>query len=204
MRTLETGLGISTVLFAGWGCEHTCVVPSQNEATRLSSYLAQRDIPTGRLEIRVGSSDIELPRLDGLLDLAFIDGAHAFPLPTIDWYYAGQRLRRGGLLVLDDVDLPALTRGLLPFLDSDRRWRMVRSSSKWRAYERYAEGPLLESWDAQWFFFPLARRVRRQAGRVKRRILMSHRPNRAGRGPVRRVRSLVDWVRPRKSRCSFT
>jgi hypothetical protein len=174
--TLETGLGVSTVLFTGWGCDHICVMPGADEAARLRGYCETKGIDTSRLDLRVVSSDIELPRLptDLELDLVFVDGAHSFPMPAIDWYFAGQKLRHGGTLILDDIALPALSRGLVPFLDADPRWVFLAGTSKWRAYERAASGPLLESWDDQMFFFPLPGRVtaaRRFAGRVKRRIL---------------------------------
>ena len=177
-RTLETGLGVSTVLFAGWGCRHTCVVPFQKEADLLLAYCAREDVDVGLLALQVGWSDVTLPGLDdeSLLDLVMVDGGHAFPLPTIDWYYAGQRLRRGGTLVVDDVQLPAVSRGLLPFLDADPRWKLLRATPKWRAYERDASGPLRESWDDQAFFATPDRRLaahiplraRRSAGRMKR------------------------------------
>jgi predicted O-methyltransferase YrrM len=153
-KTLETGLGISTVLFAEWECLHTCVAPVQAEVDALRDYCARKSVDVSRLTLHVESSDTALPAMvdDGPLDLVFIDGGHAFPLPLIDWYYAGQRLHRGGTMVIDDAELPALSRTLLPFLDADPRWRLVRATWKWRAYERLSSGPLLEPWTDQSFF----------------------------------------------------
>jgi hypothetical protein len=42
----------------------------------------------------------------GELDLVFIDGSHGYPLPVIDWFYGAGLFRRGGVVVLDDVQLP--------------------------------------------------------------------------------------------------
>jgi hypothetical protein len=153
-RTLETGLGVSTALFGALGTAHTCVTPSAAEVARLRAYCAERAIPLDGVTFAVGPSAQVLPRLGtGPVDLVLIDGAHGFPLPVLDWFYAGGRLRRGGLLVVDDVDLPAV--GLLVgFLDADPRWEPVAGTAKWRAYERRSEGPLGEEWVDQPFFVP--------------------------------------------------
>jgi hypothetical protein len=41
-RTLETGAGVSTALFALKGCEHTCVVPWTSERDRLQAWGSQQ------------------------------------------------------------------------------------------------------------------------------------------------------------------
>jgi len=105
-RTIETGAGVSTVLFALKGTEHTCVVPFTSEVEDISRWCADADISTERVRFEVGSSEHVLPMLHrSPLDLVLIDGAHAFPIPFIDWYYAGRRLRLGGKLVIDDTNL---------------------------------------------------------------------------------------------------
>ena len=38
-RTMETGAGISSALFAAWGCEHLTIVPSEEEVAGIISYL---------------------------------------------------------------------------------------------------------------------------------------------------------------------
>src|SRR3954468_15013965 len=88
-NTLETGLGISTVLFAAWGTHHTCVVPNQGEVDRCRAYCEARGIGIRSVDFQVGFSDEVLPALPPReLALLFIDGGHGFPAPIIDWYYA--------------------------------------------------------------------------------------------------------------------
>jgi predicted O-methyltransferase YrrM len=109
MRTLETGIGISTALFVMLGTHHTCVPPFQNEIDALARYLDECGIDHDRVRFEQGWSDEVLPRLEPTpLDLVFIDGGYGFPSPTIDWYYAGSRLVPGGVLILDDRNLPAV------------------------------------------------------------------------------------------------
>jgi predicted O-methyltransferase YrrM len=151
-RTLETGLGISTALFAVWGTEHTCVVFDQREVDALQAWAAEREIDLSRMTFEVGMSDEVLPRLDPTeLDLVFVDGGHAFPMAIVDWYYTAGRLREGGIAVFDDVQLASVRLGLFDFLDADPRWQPVAMTGKWAACVRCAAGGLREAWSDQPF-----------------------------------------------------
>jgi hypothetical protein len=150
-RTMETGLGLSTLLFVLLGASHTCIAPWTTEIKGLLSHCREREINTDRLTLIQGFSDEVLPTLQQTeLDLFFIDGGHGFPTPMIDWYYGAGRLRRGGMLVIDDIHLPAVQL-LLAYLDADPRWRRAEKTRKWAAYERLDEGALREEHSRQDF-----------------------------------------------------
>ena len=113
-----------------------------------------RGIDSTGLRFEVGSSHRTLPPLEATgveRDIVLIDGSHAFPLPAVDWFYGAALLGHGGLLVVDDLDLPAVG-VLVRFLDQDPRWRRVAGSSKWRAWERAGAGTLSEDWTEQPFY----------------------------------------------------
>lgn len=169
-RTLETGLGVSTVLFAMWRTTHTCVVGDRGEVQRCEAYLSARDVAPTKLRFEVGTSDEVLPRLQpGPLDLVFVDGCHAFPMPIVDWYYAARHLRRDGVVVFDDVQLPHVSDGgLLSFLDRDPRWLRLCVTNKWAAYRKLADHTLLEEWTDQPFIVRSGARA--QAQRLERRL----------------------------------
>jgi hypothetical protein len=144
-RTLETGLGISTVLFTIWGCEHTCVVPFEAEVERCIAYLDERGIDRSCVTFEVGRSEDVLPRLDATpIDVAFIDGGHGFPMTIVDFFYTAGRLVEGGWLVLDDMQLPSVRLGLVDFLELDPRWEHARRSNKWASWRRVKAGPVSE------------------------------------------------------------
>jgi hypothetical protein len=180
-RTLETGSGISTVLFAAWGAEHCCITPGPEEAAAVIAYCRNHQIPTDTLTIDVAHSDVALPRLSvqGSLDLVLIDGSHGFPAPIIDWYYGAGRLRQGGIVVVDDLQLPAV-RILIDFLDGDHRWESIRRTSKWSAFVRQSQGVLTEDWFMQPFYTPRASRMRHGASWAEGRV-------RQVLGPVKRA-----------------
>ena len=150
-RTLETGCGVSTVLLGRWSAEHVCVVLDSAEVRACRRYLDERGLAE-RVVFEVGPSDEVLPRLTGApLDLVFVDGGHAFPMALLDWYYGAGRLRQGGVVVIDDLQLPHVRLGLIEFLEADPRWERVESTGKWAAYRRLTTGGLREEWRDQAF-----------------------------------------------------
>ena len=137
-RTLETGTGASTVMFAAWECQHTAIVPSEHQANAILDYCSVKGISTASLRFDLQPSEVALPKLrdEPRFDLVFIDGAHGFPMPTIDWFYGAALLRQHGVVVFDDVKLPAVQTLLDTYLERDDRWQWLSGRSVWRAYRR--------------------------------------------------------------------
>jgi precorrin-6B methylase 2 len=104
--TLETGVGLSTVIFALCGSKHIAITPRQDEVDRIKEFCRDHAISTENVEFVVDSSDIALPKMDlPQLDLVLIDGGHGFPVPYIDWRYTATHLKVGGRMVIDDCQL---------------------------------------------------------------------------------------------------
>jgi predicted O-methyltransferase YrrM len=126
MATLETGAGASTIVFAAGGATHEAVTPSQAEADRILAECERREISTEHLAFRIGSSaDVLRGWEPRKLDLVLVDGAHAFPYPTLDWWYLAPHLKVGGLMLLDDAYMPPVAAVV----------GHVRHSSAWRLEE---------------------------------------------------------------------
>lgn len=107
-RTLETGAGRSTLAFAAAGCRHEVVTPAATEIAAIEADGARQGLPMQDVTFHEGFSQDVLPRLAGPvedLDLVFIDGGHGFPIPAVDFQYLAPRLKVGGVLLIDDVDL---------------------------------------------------------------------------------------------------
>jgi hypothetical protein len=176
-RTLETGCGATTIVFAALGTEHRAVFLDESEGRGVRDWCEAHGISTARVAFEAGSSSETLPRLDiGDLDLVMVDGCHGFPFPQLDWYYAASHLVTGGTLVVDDTQLPAPYE-LRRYLEHDPRWERIRVGTQWVAFRRLGSGSLDEEWMSQQFHQPLALRgqaVRRKArgmvGRLRRRI----------------------------------
>jgi predicted O-methyltransferase YrrM len=157
-RTVETGLGISTALLASLGAQHICIVADQAQVDRLRGW-GKVDLST--VTFCVDYSDQVVPTLTEPLDLAFVDGGHGFPMPIIDWYFTARLLVPGGLMLIDDIQLPHV-QYLTRFLDADPRWMTVARTDHWAAYRR-GDHDVREEWTEQPFVKaapkPAARRL---------------------------------------------
>jgi predicted O-methyltransferase YrrM len=142
-RTLETGCGYSTVVFAAAGCRHTAISPDRIEHDAVRDWCRRHDV-TADLELVAACSQDVLPRLvPEPLDLILIDGDHAFPAPFIDWYYTAEGLRPGGTLLVDDTQIPtgAVLRDFL--LREKGRWLHERDFGKTAVFRRVTDGPVV-------------------------------------------------------------
>jgi predicted O-methyltransferase YrrM len=173
-RTLETGAGSSTLLFALRRASHIAVTPSAEEVDRIRKYASENEIALDTVTFVVEPSERYLPRCDAEgLDLVLLDGKHAFPWPIVDWFYTVERLRCGGLLVLDDAHLRSV-RLLTEFMSAESGWRMANSFSSGRTvvFQKVEDRVLDVAWHMQrWTVMPdmqtrnalssaIARRVR--------------------------------------------
>jgi predicted O-methyltransferase YrrM len=131
LRTLETGLGygIATLFICegllanGPDGRHVAVDPYQLEGLpghrtafagaglRILEEAGVRDL----VEFHNEESQLVLPRLlaDGRrFDLAFLDGNHRFEGVFCDLIYSGRLLKEGGIVFVDDTQLPGVRRAV--------------------------------------------------------------------------------------------
>jgi Methyltransferase domain len=132
---LETGAGLSTLLFLALGVTHiTSVDPTEGLRDRLLAEAVSRGIDVSPLEYLEERSELALP---GLLeekreyDLCLIDGSHAWPTVFVDFCYANACLRRSGVVLLDDVQLHSV-RQLFLLLAAQPGYRLISEQWDWK------------------------------------------------------------------------
>jgi len=149
-RTLETGCGLSTAVLAFLGAHHICITPAENEIERVRDYCTSNTISTDRITFYPHGSESVLPNLNcEPLDLVLIDGRHGFPAPFIDFYYTADKLKIGGLLVIDDVYL--WTGDVLKqLLLLEPEWKLEADfPPRTSVFRKLAEGTQLKEWTQQ-------------------------------------------------------
>ncbi len=151
LRTLETGAGMSTVLFAMRGCRHICITPADDEVAAIKRFCAAQGISVSKVRFIVDSSCRALPSLRERIDLALVDGGHGFPTPFVDWYFIAGLLENGGRLFVDDIQLWT-GRVIVDFLGQEAEWRHAGTvGAKLAEFEKVAEGSETKEWTDQPF-----------------------------------------------------
>jgi predicted O-methyltransferase YrrM len=120
VTTIEVGLGYGiSALFICDGllanghpsARHVALDPNQHEGfSDVGLQVIDEAGAAGMLEFYAERSEIALPRFLSLgrsFDLAFIDGNHRFEGLFLDLISLGRLVRRGGVIVLDDYQLPS-------------------------------------------------------------------------------------------------
>jgi Methyltransferase domain len=128
-KTLETGAGCSTLVFAFCGADHTAVTPSLSEINLIKQYAVSHEISMHNVKFIQQSSDHFLPRCtEGEFDMVLLDGKHAFPWPIVDWFYTADKLKQGGLMIIDDAAMRSVSI-LVDFMKVDTGWLLVADFS---------------------------------------------------------------------------
>jgi hypothetical protein len=134
--SVETGCGGSTLLLSNLSEEH--VVFAIEGDNRVISRVGRSRYFRGQSTRFVeGPTQLELPRYHFArpIDLALLDGPHAFPFPQLEYYAVYPHLSPGALLIIDDIHIPSI-HDLFRFLRADAMFRLVRRIGTTAFFER--------------------------------------------------------------------
>lgn len=149
--TLETGAGLSTVVFAALGCHHIAIAPDAALFDRIRAYCDRAGIDRSRTRLIDAPSQRWLATADlPPLDFALIDGDHSFPAPFVDYHYLAHAIAVGGRLAVDDTHL--LTGEILrAFLRDDPHWESAADVGRLSIFRKVAPLPQDDGWERQPF-----------------------------------------------------
>lgn len=151
MRTMEIGAGYSTVMFLHAGCNHTFIAPVQAEANRIFEYCRGAGVSVASAEFLVGQSYTFLPAMPhDSCELIFIDGAHRFPFPIVDWFFCAMLLIKDGLIVIDDTDIISCHIPLR-FMLNDTHWETVDVRENFGIFRKKGDHNYPSDWQGQPF-----------------------------------------------------
>ena len=150
-NSAETGCGATTLLLSHLSENHT--VFALDIGNSVSSVRRSAMLRPEVVTFVEGPSQRTLPghRFSGKLQLALIDGPHAYPFPDLEYYSLYPHLDTGALLILDDIQIRSI-HNLFEFLCSDSMFRLeevVRSTAFFIRTEAPAFDPTGDGWREQ-------------------------------------------------------
>ncbi len=110
-HSAETGSGKTTLLFSHISPDHSvfAVDGGNGSITRVKESDLFRAESVAIVE---GPTQLTLPvfRFSAMFQMVLLDGPHGYPFPDLEYYYFYPRIETGGLLVLDDIQIPTIGR----------------------------------------------------------------------------------------------
>lgn len=161
--SVETGAGKSTLFFSQIARKH--VVFAINIGNSLSRVAESPLFNAERVEIVEGPTQSTLPtyEFNTKIQVALIDGPHGYPFPELEYYYIYQHLDTGGLLIIDDVNIPTIKR-MAEILKKDEMFDCLGTLGKTTFFKRTSAplfDPLADGWWDQGYNKPFLNKSRR-------------------------------------------
>lgn len=119
-KTIEIGFGngfstlyICSAIASKPNCSHTAIDPGQTTFFQGKGLANIRRAGFDFVRFIDAPSEIALPSLmqeSATFDLALIDGWHTADQTMLDFYYLDRLVRTGGIVVIDDLTMPAVSK----------------------------------------------------------------------------------------------
>jgi hypothetical protein len=149
LYSVETGSGASTLLLSHISKEHK-VFSYDCGSNGLSVVRASPLLNNASVEFIEGPTQQTLPqyKFEKKLQLALIDGPHAYPFPDIEYYFIYPHLEENALIILDDIHIPNIY-NLFRFLEKDNMFNLIQILGN-TAFFRRTNAPLFSPIEDGW------------------------------------------------------
>lgn len=146
LNILEIGAGMTTLaMLCASPTRHVAICPEPQTLIEITRYATENGIGMDNLQFVKGRSEIELPRL--VLDkppqftFALIDGGHNFTQCWNDYVYCRYALKRGGIILIDDIQLYSC-RQLALFIKASPDWEDIGGhGAKCKLFRKLSDEP---------------------------------------------------------------
>jgi hypothetical protein len=152
-HTMETGAGRTSLLLSHLSERHVVFV-IDDDGPGDSTLRRVRESPllrAERVEFVIGPTQVTLRDhvFAEPLQLAYLDGPHAFPFPELEYYAVYPHLEPGGLLVVDDIQIPTIDH-LFRFLSEDHMFELLEVVATTAFFARTESETLSPTGDGWW------------------------------------------------------
>ena len=155
-HSVETGCGRTTLLLSHLSADHVVfardVKNNENAQTNtLERVMRSPLLNKSHMTLVEGPTQVTLPayKFTHRLQLALIDGPHGYPFPDLEYYYFYQQLDPGGLLLVDDTNIPTIGR-MFEIIKGDAMFELLEEVDK-MAFFRRTTAPVLDPLGDGWW-----------------------------------------------------
>lgn len=148
-HSLETGCGKTTLLFSHLSNDHLVFAlestendPGSNDS--ITKTFNSHLLKTSTTTLINGPTQRTMPQytFTHKIQLALIDGPHAYPFPDLEYYYIYPLLDPGALFILDDIMLPTI-HNMFKFLEADDMFTLLEVV-KSTAFFKRTNSPMID------------------------------------------------------------
>lgn len=140
--SVETGSGKTTILLSHLSSQHLVFAMDGGHSI---SQVKKSELFNPQSTVFVeGPTQKTLPtyRFEHPIQVALIDGPHGYPFPDIEYFYFYPRIQRGGLLIIDDIQIPSIRR-MFDIIKEDQMFDLKEVVDKNMAFFVRTDAPLI-------------------------------------------------------------
>lgn len=141
-HSAETGSGKTTLLFSHLSKNHTTF--AINDGDSIARVQSSPLFESRNVTYVLGPSQLTLPRhvFNAKLQIALIDGPHGYPFPDLEYYYFYPQISTGGLLLIDDINIPSI-KSMFEIVKADEMFELLEVV-EYTAFFRRTNAPLVD------------------------------------------------------------
>lgn len=157
--TAETGCGLTTLILSHLSERHTSFTDGSGDSMPQTREHPLFNATTTNFIVSPTQKSLPYHTFPEPLDLAILDGPHAYPFPDLEYFYFYPNIRVGGILIVDDFHIPTIGH-LHDFLCENEMWVHLGDVETTAFFERTAaplQDPFGDGWPNQRYnrkYFP--------------------------------------------------
>jgi Methyltransferase domain len=150
-HSVETGAGRTTLLLSHRSRDHVVfTIDDSGDGDSLARVRESPLLARENTSFVLGPSQRTMLAYDfPQLDLAYIDGPHAYPFPELEYWAVYPHLKTGALLIVDDVQIPSIA-NMYSLLRVDRMYEDLEVVDDCAFLRRTSE-PALDPYGEGWW-----------------------------------------------------